>query len=109
MAAPNMLWALTYWDLISTMCVLTLVIPNFSRSTTEANFSTPDNLVLSVVALGMYHLPDRPDRSLSQSLHRARAWWSSLTKTAKRWKPETASCRFGRQPHLWWWVSWWYA
>jgi Ca2+:H+ antiporter len=54
MAAPNMLGALTYWDLISTMCVLALVIPNFSRSTTEANFSTPVNVVLSVVALGVY-------------------------------------------------------
>ena len=54
MAAPNLLGALTYWDLISTMCVLALVIPNFSRSTTEANFSTPVNVVLSVVALGVY-------------------------------------------------------
>ena len=54
MAAPNLLGALTYWDLISTMCVLALVIPNFSRSTTEANFSTPVNVVLSVVAFGVY-------------------------------------------------------
>ena len=54
MAAPNLLGALTYWDLISTMCVLSLVIPNFSRTTTEANFSTPVNVVLSVVALGVY-------------------------------------------------------
>ena len=54
MAAPNLLGALTYWDLISTMCVLALVIPNFSRTTTEANFSTPVNAVLSVVAFGVY-------------------------------------------------------
>ena len=54
MRAPNLLGALTYWDLISTMCVLALVIPNFSRSTTEANFSTPVNAVLSVVAFGVY-------------------------------------------------------
>ena len=54
MAAPNLLGALTYWDLISTMCVLALVIPNFNRTTTEANFSTPVNVVLSVVALGVY-------------------------------------------------------
>ena len=54
MAAPNLLGALTYWDLISTMCVLALVIPNFSRSTTEANFSTPVNVVLSLVAFGVY-------------------------------------------------------
>lgn len=54
LAAPNLLGALTYFDLISTMCVLALVIPNFSRSTSEANFSTPVNIVLSVVALGVY-------------------------------------------------------
>ena len=51
---PNLLGALTYFDLISTICVLALVIPNFSRSTTEANFGTPVNVVLSVVALGVY-------------------------------------------------------
>lgn len=56
MAAPNLLGALTYFDLISTMCVLALVIPNFSRSTSEANFSTPVNIVLSVVALGVYSI-----------------------------------------------------
>ena len=54
LAAPNLLGALTYFDLISTMCVLALVIPNFSRSTSEANFSTPVNVVLTVVALGIY-------------------------------------------------------
>ena len=54
LAAPNLLGALTYFDLISTMCVLALVIPNFSRSTSEANFSMPVNVVLSVVALGVY-------------------------------------------------------
>ena len=54
LAAPNLLGALTYFDLISTMCVLALVIPNFSRSTSEANFSTPVNVVLTVVALGVY-------------------------------------------------------
>ena len=36
------------------MCVLALVIRNFSRSTSEANFSTPVNVVLTVVALGIY-------------------------------------------------------
>ena len=71
MAAPNLLGALTYWDLISTMCVLALVIPNFSRSTTEANFSTPVNVVLSVVAFGVYAIFLTPDGSLPQSLHRA--------------------------------------
>ena len=54
LAAPNQLGALTYFDLITTMCVLALVIPNFSRTTTEANFSTPVNVVLSIVALGVY-------------------------------------------------------
>ena len=54
MVGPNLLGALTYFDLISTMCVLALVIPNFSRTTTEANFSTTVNVVLSVVALGVY-------------------------------------------------------
>ena len=52
-AAPKILGALTYWDLISTMCVLAPVIHNFSRSATDANFSTPVNVVLSVVALGV--------------------------------------------------------
>ena len=56
LAAPNQLGALTYFDLISTMCVLALVIPNFSRSTSEANFSTPVNIILSVVALGVYFI-----------------------------------------------------
>ena len=54
LASPNQLGALTYFDLISTMCVLALVIPNFSRSTSEANFSTPVNIVLSIVAIGVY-------------------------------------------------------
>ena len=54
LAAPNLLGAMTYFDLISTMCVLALVIPNFSRSTSEANFSMPVNVVLTVVALGVY-------------------------------------------------------
>ena len=54
LAAPNMLGALTYSDLITTMCVLALVIPNFSPSTPEANFSPAENAVLAVVALGVY-------------------------------------------------------
>ena len=54
LAAPNMLGALTYFDLITTMCVLALVIPNFSPSTLEANFSPAENAVLAVVALGVY-------------------------------------------------------
>ena len=54
LAAPNLLGALTYFDLITTMCVLALVIPNFSPSTLEANFSPAENAVLAVVALGVY-------------------------------------------------------
>ena len=54
LAAPNRLGALTYFDLITTMCVLALVIPNFSPSTSEANFSPAENAVLAVVALGVY-------------------------------------------------------
>lgn len=54
MASPNLLGALTYFDLISTMCVLALIIPNFSRSTSEANFSEPVNVVLAIVAIGVY-------------------------------------------------------
>ena len=54
LAAPNLLGALTYFDLITTMCVLALVIPNFSPSTPEANFSPAENAVLAVVALGVY-------------------------------------------------------
>lgn len=53
MASPNLLGALTYFDLISTMCVLALIIPNFSRSTSEANFSEPVNVVLAIVAIGV--------------------------------------------------------
>ena len=36
------------------MCVLALVISNFSRTTTKVNFRTPVNAVLSVVAFGVY-------------------------------------------------------
>ena len=66
LAAPNLLGALTYFDLISTMCVLALVIPNFCRSTSEANFSTPVNVVLTVVAIGVYAVFfDGPNGALS--------------------------------------------
>ena len=54
LAAPNLLGALTYFDLITTMCVLALVIPNFSPSTPEAKFNPAENAVLAVVALGVY-------------------------------------------------------
>lgn len=72
MAAPNLLGSLTYFDLISTMCVLALVIPNFSRSTAEANFSTPVNIVLSVVALGVYGIFLTAQMGRYRSLYRER-------------------------------------
>ena len=54
LAALNLLGALTYFDLIITMVVLALVIPDFSRSTSDTIFSAPVNVVLSVVAFGVY-------------------------------------------------------
>ncbi|QNJ16082.1 Ca2+:H+ antiporter [Synechococcus sp. A18-40] len=70
MVGPNLLGALTYFDLISTMCVLALVIPNFSRSTTEANFSTPVNGFVGGGPGGLRHFHQRPDGALQQPLHR---------------------------------------
>ena len=46
--------SLSYINLITTMSVLALIVPNFSRSTQSANFSTPINIVLCIVAMGVY-------------------------------------------------------
>ena len=54
LASANLVGSNTYFMMISTMSVLALIIPNFSPSTQEANFSTPVNAVLSVVAFGVY-------------------------------------------------------
>ena len=72
LAAPSLLGALTYFDLISTMCVLVIVIPNFSRTASEANFSTPVNLVLAFVAIGAYVVFLTAQMVRYQSLHTER-------------------------------------
>lgn len=54
LAAANLVGSNTYFLMISTMGVLALIIPNFSPSTPAGNFSTPVNVVLSVVAVGVY-------------------------------------------------------
>ena len=54
LAAANLVGSNTYFLMISTMSVLALIIPNFSPSTPAGNFSTPVNVVLSVVAVGVY-------------------------------------------------------
>lgn len=72
LAAPNLLGALTYFDLISTMCVLVIVIPNFSRTASEANSSTPVNLVLAFVAIGVYVVFLTAQMVRYQSLHTER-------------------------------------
>ena len=54
LASANLVGSNTYFMMISTMSVLALIIPNFSPLTADANFSTPVNVVLSVVAVGVY-------------------------------------------------------
>lgn len=54
LASRNLTGSLTYINLITTMSVLALIVPNFSRSTEVANFSTPINFVLCIVAMGVY-------------------------------------------------------
>lgn len=54
LASTNLIGSNTYFLMISTMSVLALIIPNFSPTTSEANFSTPVNVVLSIVAVGVY-------------------------------------------------------
>ncbi|MFL0773163.1 MAG: calcium:proton antiporter [Prochlorococcus sp.] len=56
LASRNMTGSLTYINLITTMSVLALIVPNFSRSTQSANFSTPLNIVLCIVATGVYSI-----------------------------------------------------
>ena len=71
LAAPNLLGAFTYFDLISTMCVLVIVIPNFSRTASEGS-STPVNLVLAFVATGVYVVFLTAHMVRYQSLHAER-------------------------------------
>ncbi len=54
MATVNQSGATTYINLITTMSVLVLVLPNFSSDSSEANFSLPINWLLTVVAVGLY-------------------------------------------------------
>jgi Ca2+:H+ antiporter len=54
MATVNQSGASTYINLITTMSVLVLVLPNFSSDSEEANFSLPINWLLTVVAIGLY-------------------------------------------------------
>ena len=54
MATVNQSGASTYINLITTMSVLVLVLPNFSSDSSEANFSLPINWLLTVVAIGLY-------------------------------------------------------
>ncbi len=54
MATVNQSGASTYINLITTMSVLVLVLPNFSADSKEANFSIPINWLLTVVAIGLY-------------------------------------------------------
>ena len=54
LAEVNRSGASTYINLITTMSVLVLVLPNFSQDSTEANYSLPINWLLTVVAVGLY-------------------------------------------------------
>ena len=56
LAATNKAGAMVYYNLIGTMSVLVLIIPNFSNDSPEGNFSLPLNIVLSVTALVVYGL-----------------------------------------------------
>jgi Ca2+:H+ antiporter len=54
LASMNLSGSSTYLSLISTISVLALIAPNFSRLTSEANYDAPVNLVLSLAAVGLY-------------------------------------------------------
>ena len=54
LASMNLSGSSTYLSLITTISVLALITPNFSNLTDEANFTTPVNVVLSLVAVGLY-------------------------------------------------------
>ena len=56
LAATNMAGAMVYYNLIGTMSVLVLIIPNFSNDTPEGNFSLPLNIVLTVISVVVYGL-----------------------------------------------------
>ena len=54
MATVNQSGTSTYINLITTMSVLVLLLPNFSSDSVEANFSLPINWLLTFVAIGLY-------------------------------------------------------
>ena len=56
LAATNMAGSMVYYNLIGTMSVLVLIIPNFSNDTPEGNFSLPLNIVLTVTSVMVYAL-----------------------------------------------------
>ena len=54
LAAMNIGGSITYVNLITTISVLALIVPNFTTQTTEANFNGPGNVVLIGAALGLF-------------------------------------------------------
>jgi len=54
LASMNLSGSSTYLSLISAVSVLALITPNFAGLTGEANYSAPVNVVLSLVAVGLY-------------------------------------------------------
>ena len=56
LTGPNMAGSMVFYNLISTMSVMVLIIPNFSTDTAEGNFSLPINAVLTVVSVGVYSI-----------------------------------------------------
>ena len=54
MASVNQSGSSAYINLITTMSVLALVLPNFSQDSLEANFSLPINWLLTFVAISLY-------------------------------------------------------
>jgi Ca2+:H+ antiporter len=54
LAAVNQSGASAYINLITTMSVLALVLPNFSQDSLEANYSLPINWLLTFVSISLY-------------------------------------------------------
>lgn len=54
MASLNQGGSSAYINLITTMSVLVLILPNFSTDSSEANYSLPINWLLTAVSLGLY-------------------------------------------------------
>ena len=54
LAAVNQSGSSAYINLITTISVLALVLPNFSQDSLEANYSLPINWLLTFVSIGLY-------------------------------------------------------